>query len=103
MAKQKAARTPRRTKAQQAREADEAAQPSTARRGSQPAKAQSEIGPTTYREGEAPIQHGATDPETQDAYAMGHPSQSTLKRTPQQRASVAGPGVGEPAPAEDER
>lgn len=94
-----AARTPRKTKAQQARDAEAAAQPSRGA-GAQSTKAQSEIGPITYREGAEPLLHGADDPETQDAYALGHPSQSTIKRTPRQAASVAGPGVGESAPDE---
>lgn len=37
------------------------------------AKAQSEIGPTSYVEGEGIIEHGPNDPETKAAYAGGDP------------------------------
>jgi hypothetical protein len=37
-------------------------------------KAQSEIGPTSFVEGGAVIQHDENDPITKDAYKLGHPA-----------------------------
>jgi len=58
--------------------------------------AQSEIGPTTYKEGGEVIYHGEDDKETQRAYAAGHPAESPREAaddddTPDEADSDAGP------------
>lgn len=44
-----------------------------------PAKAQSEIGPTSYTEADGIVKHGPNDPETKAAYAAGHPADGIVK------------------------
>lgn len=52
-------------------------------------QAQSEIGPISYRDGQAPHPHGPDDEETKAAYAAGRPTQGLAYAQAQRESAPA--------------